>query len=357
VSIYPVDPSVTPVDASGTDDPGSSDAARALASQTDGQAIRSDIDASLGRAAADAAAYYVLTYRAPHAEDGRFHEIQVRVKRPGVKLRARKGYWAPSPDDTLRASLLERLNAPPVPRPVEPPRHVSTLIRPWFGLARGVDGKTRVTIVWEPAARVPGDRTRRDPRQIVLTALDSNGTVLFEGPLLPTGPAVLDEPGGTPARAVFDALPGRLRLRMSIQDAASQVLDSDVRDFAVPDFRRGIVIGTPEILRARNAREFRLLDGGAAIPVASREFSRTERLLIRFPAYGPSDVTPVLTAKLLSRMGQSIRDLTVSPAAGGGLNEVDLPLASLAAGEYMIEVTATSSAGEARDRVAFRVTS
>jgi hypothetical protein len=243
---------------------------------------------------------------------------------------------------------------------MEPMRHVSTLIRPWIGLARGQAGKTRVTIVWEPAARVPGDRGQRNPSRIQLTALANDGAVVFEGPLLPTGPAAIEEQGATPSRAVFDAAPGRLRLRMSIQDVTTQQLDLDVRDLSVPDFRRAVAIGTPEILRARNAREFRMLDGSAsaAVPVASREFSRTERLLIRFPAYGPADAAPLLSAKLLSRMGQTMRTLDVAPASTpGGANAIDLPLAGLASGEYLIEVTATSPAGEARDRLSFRVTS
>ena len=36
---------------------------------------------------------------------------------------------------------------------------------------------------------------------------------------------------------------------------------------------------------------------------------------------------------------------------------IDLPLANLASGEYIIELTATTGTGEAKDRVAFRVTS
>jgi VWFA-related protein len=37
--------------------------------------------------------YYVLGYAAPqHQQDGRFHSIDVRVKRPGVKITARRGY-------------------------------------------------------------------------------------------------------------------------------------------------------------------------------------------------------------------------------------------------------------------------
>jgi hypothetical protein len=59
----------------------------------------------------------------------------------------------------------------------------------------------------------------------------------------------------------------------------------------------------------------------------------------------------------MGRGGQEMRRLAVSPpATPGGQNEIDLPLAGLAAGEYQIELTATSPAGEAKDLVGFRVT-
>ena len=161
-----------------------------------------------------------------------------------------------------------------------------------------------MTFVWEPAARVPGDRVRRQVARLILTARSSDGTVLFEGPVAPTGPAAIDDPAATPSRVVLDMPPGRLRLRMSIQDAASQVLDQDVREVSVRDLRGDVAIGTPQVLRARNAREFRTLDASEAVPVASREFSRTERLLIRFQAYGPGGAPPVVSARLLGRTGQ-----------------------------------------------------
>jgi len=110
------------------------------------------------------------------------------------------------------------------------------------------------------------------------------------------------------------------------------------------------------VLRARNAREFRTLDVEAAVPVASREFSRTERLLIRFQAYGAGGAPPDVSAKLLGRMGHAIRELPVAPAATPGATAIDLPLAGFAAGEYVIEVTAKSGARDASDRVVFRVT-
>lgn len=351
VSVYAVDPREAIADDSG------GDGLRALAADSDGLAIAGDLEAGLRRAAADSTAYYLLTYRSARPDDGKFHEVQVRVKRAGARVRARKGYFAPTPDEGLRTALLAKMNAPKQVVAPEPVPHVSTLIRPWFGMARGTGGQTRVTFVWEPVPRVPGDRVRQSPSRLLLTARTADGTVLFEGPVSPTGPAAIDDPGATPARAVFDTPPGRLRLRMSIQDATSAVLDQDVRDLSIRDLRGEVVIGTPEVLRARNAREFRTLDAEAAVPVAAREFSRTERLLIRFQAYGPAGARPALSARLLSRMGQAMRDLAVAPASTpGGENAIDLPLAGLAAGDYMIEVTATSATGDAKDRIGFRVT-
>src|SRR5947207_4739351 len=290
VAIYAFDPRAA-ADAAAPDD-----ALRRLADDTDGQAAISDADAMLRRASADSSAYYLLSFRAPHPDDGRFRELEARVKRSGVRVHARKGYWTASPDEALRTALLARLNEPRKVVPPEPAPHASPLIRPWFGMARGRDGSTPVTFVWEPAVRVPGDRTRRVPARLVLTAKTSDGTVVFEGPVAPTGPAAMDAPGATPPRAIFEVRPGRPRLRMSIEDAASQALDQDVRDISVRDLRGEVAVGTPEVLRARNAREFRALEADAAAPVASREFSRTERLLIRFQAYGSSSAPPQVSA-------------------------------------------------------------
>jgi hypothetical protein len=144
---------------------------------------------------------------------------------------------------------------------------------------------------------------------------------------------------------------------MSVQDVTSQVLDLDVRDILLREQKGDVGVGTPEVLRARNAREFRTLAAGAAVPVASREFSRTERLLVRFQAYGPTGMEPQVSARLLTRLGQPMRDLPVASAASGDdAHAIDLPLASLASGDYIIEVEARGPAGDVKDRVGFRVT-
>jgi len=352
VAIYTVDPRPAP------GDDADAAATRSLAADTNGEASAADLDGALHRAAADASGYYLVAYRTARPDDGRFHDVQVRTIRRGIQLRARKGFVAASPDDAFRAALLAKLAEPPHQAPPEPPLHASPLIRPWFGLSRGDAGRTRVTFVWEPAAIVPGDRTRKPPpARLVLTATSVDGSVRYQGTVMPTGPAAMDEPPVAPARAVFDVEPGRLRLQMSIQDVTAQVLDQDVRELSIRDLKGDVALGTLEILRARNAREFRTLDADAAVPVASREFSRTERLLIRFPAYGPSGADLSVSARLLSRMGQAMRDLPVAEKTPANERAIDLPLAGLAAGEYMIEVTATSGARNAKDRITFRVTS
>jgi hypothetical protein len=176
---------------------------------------------------------------------------------------------------------------------------------------------------------------------------------VFNGPVLPAGPGALTD---GPSRAVFETVPGRLRLRMNIQDGERRDVDTDVRDLIVRDLRGKVAIGTPEVMRARNAREFRILGANPdATPVSSRVFSRTERLLIRFPAYAP-DGEPTVSARLLNRMGQTMRTLDVN-AGSGGDHEVDLMLSGLASGEYQLQLDAKSPAGTDTERIDFRVTS
>jgi hypothetical protein len=92
-------------------------------------------------------------------------------------------------------------------------------------MAKGMNGNTRVTFVWEPAGAVPGDRRVRIPSRVALKATGANGTTLFEGPVRPTGAVVFDALDGAQARAVFEVAPGRIRLEMSIEDAAAFLLE------------------------------------------------------------------------------------------------------------------------------------
>jgi hypothetical protein len=73
---------------------------RELADNTDGLAIvnTSDLSKGVQRVADDLTSYYLLGYNSTNAKpDGRFRRIQVRVRQPGVEVRARRGYRAAAP--------------------------------------------------------------------------------------------------------------------------------------------------------------------------------------------------------------------------------------------------------------------
>lgn len=317
-----------------------------LADDTDGMTISGPetVDAGLRQMLADASSYYLLSYRSARSRDGIFHAVDVRVTRPGVKVRARKGYWAPTPDEIQRANMLAHANDPPPAIKLQPARHVSQTIRPWFGVSRAANGKTRVTFVWEPARVVPGDRRVKIAAHVQMKAVGSDGATAFDGQVAER------------AAAVFDVPPGRTTFEMSIEDAAANAIDSDVRDIIVRDLKGTVVLGTPEVFRARTARDVRgLREESDAAPVASREFSRAEILLIRVPAYAPAAST--VTAALVSPARQAIRQLDVATTAGAsGWARIEVPLAGLPPGQYAVEIAAKTAGASAKESVAFRVT-
>jgi len=155
----------------------------------------------------------------------------------------------------------------------------------------------------------------------------------------------------------FDVAPGKMQLRVSVEGNGSEVLDSEVREINVPDLTSAqTVFGTPQLFRARTVREYQQLKADPdAVPVAAREFTRTYRLMIRVPAYGPGATAPALSVHLLNRAGQPMSELTAAPAAKSGEQQIEVPVAGLAPGEYLVEIKAGGESGEAKELLGFRV--
>jgi hypothetical protein len=247
-------------------------------------------------------------------------------------------------------------------------------VRTWIGTSRGENGKTRVTFVWEPLPKPPGERaTSEEPARVSLMAVGPAGSPYFRG-RIPDKVAASDSGGGAsaapssgttngaaasapkpPSRVTFDAAPGKMQLRVSVEGAGSQVLDTEVREINVPDMTgTQTTMGTPEVFRARTVREYQQLKSDVdPVPLAAREFSRTDRLLIRVPVYGPGGTSPPLSVHVLNRAGSAMSELAAQPAPKAGAQQFDLPLAGMAPGEYVLEIKTAD--GDAKELIGFRV--
>jgi VWFA-related protein len=344
------------------------DTLRALADNTDGRAIinRNDLAKGMQQIIRDSSGYYLLGYNSSQAPiDGRFHKIDVEVTRKGLEVRARKGYWAYTADDAARASAPARPEPPAAVSSalnalVEPPRGIPA--RFWIGTARGEAGKSRVTFVWEPVPPAPGETRRgvhQNASQVTLTALAPDGKPLFRG-RVPDQPATpVSASGAAPAvtssSATFDAPPGQLQLRMVVQNADGEVMDASTREITVPDYSKvQVSFGTPRVFRARTPRDVQsVMSNAGAVPVADRNFARSDRIVLRVESYAPGGAVPVVTARLLNRAGDSMADLPIK--SSNGTSELELPLANYAAGDYLIELTAKTESGTAQEVVAFKL--
>jgi VWFA-related protein len=340
------------------------DSLRVIADNTDGRAIvnRNDPSPELRQMVRDSSAYYLLGYTTSVApRDGKFHEIQVRVKRRDVDVRARKGYWAYTAEDAEKAS------APPKP---SAPRDVSAALddlaevvepssrRPivvWLGAARGTGagGKATITLAWEAAPGLTAS-SGEAVDHVTVMATSVYGETLFKGPIAKDAQAT--RPGGA---VTFEAPPGDVRARVVAENARGMRLDTADGSVTVPDFTApGPTISTPVVFRGRTARDLQVIKAAEApVPTASRIFSRTERMLVRFEAYGPGGTAPKIALRLLNRNGDSLAALP-PPAQGAAPNifQTELVLAPLPPGDFLIEIAATSGTDTVRKLLAIRVT-
>jgi VWFA-related protein len=350
VPVYALDPREASSDAPDED---AGAMLRRLARQTGGLVFEGgDLGASLTQIARELDAGYTLSYRPSQGPDGKFHTIDVQAVRRNVQVRARNGYVSPPSAEMRRAMRAAVSTDTALPRPLRQ----SPLINVWSGVTRASENRGRVVVTWEPG-RSLGGTMKSNAVTVALKATTKDGGLLFEGVLAPVRGALVS--AGVPSdRAEFDAPAGRVQLDMTILGERGEQLDMDARDLDVPAVSgpRTLLL-PPVLLTTRSAREFREVSADEnAVPGPSREFSRTERLLVRVPAFAPGSATPRVTARLLNRSGQLVRELEPLADMSGGVTQFDLPLAPLAPGEYFLQVTATADAGTAEERVSLRIT-
>lgn len=350
VSIYPVDPRGLGSDSH----PGSRDTLYQLAAETGGQAIVNTnvISGGLDRMLMETSAYYILGYTPTRTEDdGKFHKINVKVRRSGVRVSARPGYWAPSPQETEAAALAAaRTVEPAVAQALE--AAADPVNRPavvWLGMAPGPGGRTLMNVAWEPS----GGEWRAEPATLDVEVAPAAGE--GEKPLVRTLTPTQDRVV-VPAEAPFVLDPGEARVKFVARAANGSVVDEWVDTVSVTDFTSvAVVLSSPRAHRAPSLAEWRAIRAEPdPQPAASWSFRRTDRVLIDTSASAQSGAPVTFEVHILSREGKELTDLPV-PAPEAGRLRFELPVRSLGQGTYLLRVRARAGGSATQWLTAFRV--
>jgi VWFA-related protein len=318
-----------------------------LAAETGGRAVAADrFNFGVARLFHDTETYYAVTYQSAEP-DGRFHPLDIRLKRSGTSVLAPRGRWA------LRESEWQEVVALPGSPPTarDRPLRRSPLMDAWVGMRGGPATGARVVITWQPR-RTPGGW----PHVVAVKARGADGETLIDRQVAPLGAGT----ASTRDVIAFVAAPGRVDLDLTVLDSQEKVLDTDVRYVDVPEFRSSIagppVLLPPWIVTAATPRGLQLATGDLdAAPAASRTFHRLQHLLIRVPVFDPGGEGARVTVTLLNQRGLEIRSIDPLGVSHRDLTDFALPLVGLAPGEYQLVVEAVNNRGRAKERVTFRL--
>ena len=311
-----------------------------LAVDTDGLAVinTNDIDTGLKRIVADMSSYYLVGYYTKNAKlDGRFRKITVRVKRPGVNVRARRGY---------KAATAAELTPPKetAAKPSGPPEAVMTALsgitssrlRPMHTSVafarRGseIAGPVRMwtAVELDPSSIKGAFATGGD---IAVTVSGADGSVLSQGraALAPGVRAVVVDLGDV-ASAGGDVV---VRTRVKPQGEGETLTDTATIGGA------SLAAAAPLLWRRGPSTLMRF------VATADSRFTRADRVRAEVVV---ADASSTITASLLDRMGATIAvPVTVGSRTEGAMTwgTAELALAPLAPSEYVLKINVTGPGG------------
>lgn len=277
----------------------SQDSLRELADETGGFAAvnRNNVDETLDRIVAENSSYYVLGYSPTNdRRDGRFRKIELRVTRPGLTVRARRGYVAPrgraasvaAAKDPGEAALKAAIESP-LPTMGLPMR---VFVAPYKGTPPNAAITLAVELNIDALKFTQRNGTYNDALNLVMMVSDDNGKTRINEKasvdltLMPATYARARERGFRVTTAL-NLPPGRYQLRVSAADTAG-VSGSVVRTLVVPDFYKaplvmsGVTLLSASGLQAPTAR---VKDDPVGLllmrpPTTAREFTRDDQLVI-----------------------------------------------------------------------------
>ena len=352
------------------------DSLRVLSDETGGFATvnTNDIEGAFRRVVDENSSYYVLGYYpANDRRDGRFRKIEVKVNRPGLTVRARRGYVAP------RGRAADARQAGPNDASTEL-RDAMTSPIPVGGLPlaatvsvfKGPDRKGSVVVSTLVGGRdLPlqeKDGLSHNDIEIAILAIDAKGKT-FPGDRNTVNLAL--KPDSVPRlRAAgfrvissLDLPPGRYQLRIAAREANSKRTGSVLYDLEIPDFSKdtlsmsNLALTSAASGYAPTARPkdplAKLLPG----PLTSyRDFAQADEIAIFTEIY-EAQATPTHKVEIALTMkaegGQTVfqtreqRDSSELGGNSGGYGfSARIPLRDIAPGLYVLRVEAQTQMGE-----------
>jgi VWFA-related protein len=391
VTIYPIDPrglspegGLAEADAPSIRDTGSDDSAKngtgqmddrmslsALAQATGGFALvnSNSFNETFDRIVRENSTYYLLGFTSSNDKrDGRHRDLQVRVNRPGLQVRARDGYVAPLKNERpfVEARSVPSLSAPVSAALTNPLADGAVHIRVFAAPLRREAKTALVAIAAEidPSALglVERDRTFTGRLELGFLATDVRGKV-YQGEHYAVNLGLKAETydvarqQGLRVLSEMRLAPGRYQLRLAAGNPAGKA-GNVVYDLLVPDFSAaplmlsGIALTSAATSGAATLAPKDPLKEFLPRPVtARREFDAGDTLAIFGEAYDnvspPGSPTIDVIVELRSQDGRLVR----TESAHTSRFTIALPLADIAAGQYVIHVDAHTTSGPPRTAV------
>jgi VWFA-related protein len=387
IAALPDDPSIISPTALHQELLQSQDSLRTISNETGGFAAvnRNDFSTTFARIVSENSSYYVLGYTSTDTRrDGRFRKIDIRVSRPGLEVRARKGYVAPKGRPASRTSVNEDTSAQ-LSAAMQSPVPISALgISVFAAPLKGSGNKASLLL----AVEVDGAKLRftqkdgvfADDVEVAVLAVDDRGEIrdggrdLLNLRLRPETHALVSR-SGTRILRRLEVPPGRYQLRVGVRDGGSGAVGSVLSDLDVPDFSKAALSMSGLLLTSASANriptanpdpDFSKVMPGP--PVTLREFPQNDVLAVFAEVYDNLTKTPhrvSIKTTVLSDTGTVVfaaegerRNDELKGASGGYGHTTTIPLKGFAPGRYVLRVearTLLSDGSTASRDIEFRI--
>jgi len=348
----------------------SQDSLRVLSDETGGFAVvnKNDYATAYQRIVEDNSTYYLLAYYPPDARPGRLHKIDVRVTRPGLTVRARKGYVTPKKVEEPKSTNSKSPSTPELREALDSPLPVSGLtIHVFAAPFKGAAPNASVLFGVEMRGR---DLNLAQNAKLLLSylAIDQNGKVkggntdsLAMPNLKPETKARIEQTGLRMLNRL-DLPPGKYQLRVAAHDTNGGNVGSVQYDLAVPDFQKtpfsisGLVLtsGSGSALPTVRADE-QLKQVLPGPPVSLRSFPQNDEIVLFAEVYDNDggkphkvDITTTVTTdegKVMLKTDETRDSSDLGGARGGYGYTTKVPMKDLAPGKYVLKVEGKSRLG------------